>query len=246
MDRAPFSAAVPQNERAVAMQKRQLDLALDDAIRQAPQSDDALRAPIWTSKGRRRSCAPVRRKSGKRGRCEGVFWRPVRRSDLRIMVRAAERMELTARIAGKRNGPLGHIGLEVLKVLVDLVDYSTGQLDPSYAEIAARCRRSRSAVAEGLARLREAGFLDWLRRFDDDPAQAGERGPQIKQVSNAYRFVMPAFIARLLGFQGQGVPLPEDDEDRRRDQRKMVERWEYEASPLYAAIERANRAFGRE
>lgn len=222
---------------------RQFDLALDDVIRQAP-ADEKLRAPIWPAKGRRRSYAPVRRKSAKRGRCEGIFWHPTRRADVRILIRAAERLELQERMKGKRNGPLGHVGIEVLKALAQLIDYKTGRLDPSYDQLAAITRRSRSAIAEGLARLRAAGMLDWLRRFDDDPERAGERGPQIKQVSNAYRFTMPAFISRLLGAFAHGAKLPEDDEDRRRDHRHMVERWEYEASPLFDAISRANRIFG--
>lgn len=201
------------------MRQHNLDLMLDAAIIQAPM----------------REGAPVRRRSYRKGR-EGVFWRPTRRADLRVMYRAAERLELTARLAGKHNGPLGHIGLEVLRELMKMIDYKTGQLDPCLDTIAMRLRRARSAVIAAIKRLRAAGFIDWLRRYEET-GDAGRRGPQVRQTSNAYRFVMPAFIGRLLGVFAHGQPLPEDEEDRRRDHRRMVERWEFEDTPLYGALE---------
>lgn len=211
------------------MTQQKLDLLLDDAIAHEPAVAD----PIGAIKGRRRrACAPVRRNSRRAG-SEGIFWRPVRRADVRLLIRYAERLEYTGRAKGQRNGPLGQIGIDLLKELGNLVRYSTGRLDPSYDYLAAKLKRSRSAVAEGLARLRAAGLLDWLRRFEPDPDKAGQRGPQIKQVSNAYRFMMPVGIGRMIGLFSKPAPLPSDEVDRQDDRRKMVERWEWEEGELY-------------
>lgn len=226
------------------MRQRELAITLDAALH--VDHDEKLRAPIWQAKGRRRSFAPVRRRSGLKGRCEGVFWHPVRKADVRLILRAADRMELTGRLSGKRKGPIGHVGIEVLRELARLVNYSTGQLDPCYATIAARIRRSHSAVADALKALKHAGLLDWMRRYEDDPSQAGRRGPQIKQVSNAYRFMMPAGIARIVGHWAMPSPLPPDEEDRKRDHRLQRERWEFEESPIFTALEKLRAKLGFE
>jgi DNA-binding transcriptional MocR family regulator len=88
------------------------------------------------------------------------------------------------------------------------VSFKTGQLDPSVAFLMERLKRSRDAVVRALAALREHGFLDWLRRYE--PTGQEGRGPQVRQVSNAYRLVLPPRAARLLGIHGQDVPLPDD------------------------------------
>lgn len=220
------------------MQQRQLDFALEIAARQEPlaHAGDHIRR------------APVRRFSRRKG-SEGVFWRPVRRADLRILLRAAEKQEQIARMTPGKRGAIGLTGLVVFREMVKLVDYRSGQLDPSYDTLAARTGFARSTIAKALKALRAAGFLDWIRRFDRDPSRAGERGPQVRQVSNAYRFAMPAFIGRLLGVFAHGAPLPEDDEDRRRDHRRDVERMEFEAqyenSPFHDALAKLHATFGK-
>jgi hypothetical protein len=167
------------------------------------------------------------------------------RADVRILVRAAERLELTARVAGNRNGPLGHIGLEIMRELARMIDHSTGQLDPSYDCLARNLRRSRSAIIEGVKRLRDAGLLDWVRRFEPSERR-GERGPQVRQVSNAYRLCVPEWIKSLLGPLGVGAPPPDDDEFRRNEWRDNKRRWEFEDSPLFAALDRLRMAVERE
>lgn len=151
---------------------------------------------------------PVRRHSFMAGRCEGLFWRRTARQELRRILLAAKRFDLVGRANGSRNGPLGHVALEVLELLIHLVDYRTGRLEPAIDTIAAKIRRARSAVIEALARLRLHGFADWLRRFE--PTGNEGRGPQVRQVSNAYRLALPPRAARLLGTMGQDVPLPDD------------------------------------
>ena len=144
--------------------------------------------------------APVRRFSRMKGRCEGVFWRPFRAEDARRYMRAAERYERDRREAGKRNGPLGPVGLEVLRELVRLVDYRTGRLEPAITTLMGRLKRSRDAICRALANLRRHGFLDWLRRFEPVLAK-GEKGPQVRQVTNAYRLSLPPGAERLLALR---------------------------------------------
>src|SRR3712207_7937706 len=71
-----------------------------------------------------------------------------------------------------------------------------------------KLRRSKSAIYDALHALKTHGFLDWLRRYE--PTGREGRGPQVRQTSNAYRLSLPSRALRLLGFQGQPVPLPDD------------------------------------
>lgn len=151
----------------------------------------------------------VRRHSRLVGRCEGVFWRATSRQEVRRVVLAARRYELAGRQPGKRSGPLGHVALEVLELLGNLVSYRTGRLDPSLDTLMRLLRRSRAAVVRALQALRTHGFLDWLRRYEETGQTEG-RGPRVRQVSNAYRLSLPARAARLLGRIMQAPPLPED------------------------------------
>ena len=55
--------------------------------------------------------------------------------------------------------------LQVLHALVfDFMNFRTGRLDPSYAAIAQKAGVCVRTVATALARLRELGILNWVRR----------------------------------------------------------------------------------
>ncbi len=162
----------------------------------------------------RRTGAPVRRQSRAVGRCEVGFWRPFDPRDVSRFMLAAERYERAHRERGKRSGPLGSVGIEVLRELLRLVDYRTGRLEPSLRCIMGRVKRSRDAVTRALSNLRQAGFLDWLRRWEPTGAKEGE-GPPVKQASNAYRLMIPPAALRLLGSLAKPAPSPVDEEDRR-------------------------------
>ena len=151
---------------------------------------------------------PVRRGSHRAGRCEALFWRPTSRQEIRRVCLAARRFDLLGRRAGRRNGPLGHIALEILELLAHLVSYRTGRLEPSIAFLMQKLHRSRSAIYDALHALKAHGFLDWLRRYE--PTGREGRGPQLRQTSNAYRLALPARALRLLGRLLQAPPLPED------------------------------------
>ncbi len=155
-----------------------------------------------------RAREPVRRHSRLVGQCEAVFWRRTDRREVRRVLLAARKYELAGRQPGRRNGPLGHVGLEVLELLVNLVDHRTGRLEPSLDTLTRRLRRSKDAVVRALAALRAHGFADWIRRFE--AVERDGPGPRIRQTSNAYRLSLPARAARLLGVQGKDIPLPDD------------------------------------
>lgn len=140
----------------------------------------------------RRTFQPVRRDSRHAGEREHRIWRPLGR-DARegrrfagAVMKAAEFYELRNKPAGKKNGPIGHVGLEVLRALFRFVDFKTGRLEPAIATICERIRRSRAAVVAAMARLKDHGFLDWIRRTE--PTGNVGAGPQVRQITNAYGF----------------------------------------------------------
>jgi hypothetical protein len=179
----------------------------------------------------RRTFQPVRRDSRHVGEREHLVWRALGSSNrearrfINAMVRAAEWFEERNREPGRVNGPLGDIGVRVLRELFRIADWKSGRLEPAILTICARIHRSKTAVVDALRRLKEHGFLKWLRRTEPTD-NAGEAGPQVRQISNAYGFDLQelsaraptaaAFVKKAIGF---GMPAP-DCETARRDQDK--------------------------
>ncbi|WP_306752939.1 helix-turn-helix domain-containing protein [Paracoccus actinidiae] len=162
----------------------------------------------------------LHRNSHRAGTCEAMFWRSTSRQEVQKIIKAAQRYELHSRKPGRRNGPLGSIALEILALFGNLVSYKTGRLDPSLDWIMGKLKRSRDAVVRALKALRDHGFLDWLRRFEPTPNEG--RGPQVRQVSNAYRLSAPKRALALLGRWSSRPALPDDDDVTRAD-RKAIE-----------------------
>lgn len=115
--------------------------------------------------------------------------------ELQATLEAAKIHDLVGKQAGKRNGPLGHIAIQVLELMMRLVDWRDGELDPAIDTIARKIRRARSAVIRALKRLKDEGFLDWLRRSEPIEDVDGA-GPRVRQISNAYRITAPAAWAK--------------------------------------------------
>jgi hypothetical protein len=149
---------------------------------------------------------PVRRNSYKAGECEHRIWRPTPRAQARRIVLAAKIYDRRKRKAGERNGPIGHVGIDVLDALAGIVDYKTGILCPSYLWLAERTRRSIDAIARALTSLREHGFLDWIRRHEPT---GSDTGPYVRQTSNAYALMLPPAAIALLDPAGP-APIPDD------------------------------------
>ena len=85
---------------------------------------------------------------------------------------------------GRHGGAVGPTALQVLHALIfDFLNHRTGRLDPSYAAIAHKAGVCVRAVATALARLRELGILNWVRRC----AESWRDGRFVlEQQTNAY------------------------------------------------------------
>lgn len=186
-----------------------------------------------------RSGQPVWRNSYYEGQLEDRIWRPIgigrqrgtRKGASRLagaILKAARaldrrtRIQRKAKTPGARNGALGEIGIAVLETLYGLVDYATGRLEPAINTIAERTGYSYSAVHNALARLRDHGFLKWIRRSRKTDNK-GEAGPQVVQIPNAYILTVPVefqdYVNRLIG----DVHTPDCEQWRREQAGKELE-----------------------
>lgn len=156
---------------------------------------------------------PVRAESWRKGR-EAGFWRALTARDADDLMKAARRYDDAKREKGKRIGPLGPVGLEVLRLMVNTARLHRGHVYPALTWIMDKLRRSKSAVVAALAALRAHGFLDWRRRYE--PTANEGRGPQVRQISNAYRLI-PETARKLLGMFVKPSPIPSDVEQRRQE-----------------------------
>ena len=186
----------------------------------------------------RRTGEKVRRGSHLAGRCEQQIWRPFDPEWGRLIMRAAERYELETRPKGKKNGALGHVALEILREFLRLIDRGSGRLEPSIAYLMRRLKRSKQAITDALARLKEANFIGWIRRYE--PTGETGFGVQVKQTSNAYWLCLPAIakVARqLLGpVFGRLAPPPEDLAFETAQRAQQTKTYASEDSPLFALL----------
>jgi hypothetical protein len=168
-----------------------------------------------------RTGQPVRRNSYRVGEREGRYWSKFNKGERNARMRAAEEYDRKHKEPGKRNGPLGHVALEILREMMRRIDFKTGRLDPSIDTLATKLRRSPTTIVNGLARLRDHGWLNWIRRFEpiENP---DDFGPQVKQVSNAYWFGLPKeaadMVRRLMGRS----PLPADEVTRQKEEEERT------------------------
>jgi len=182
-----------------------------------------------------RSGAPVWRNSYTVGQVEDRVWKPINGGSLRsakrwlaAVLKGAKKLELRTRAErresdpGCRNGDLGEVGIEVLAYLFETVDYATGRLEPAIRTIADAIGRSYSAVHRALVRLRDAGFISWMRRSKpkDDPAPGD---PAVEQASNAYALLCPAGMKGWLANLFAKRPAPECEADRRKREKADFE-----------------------
>ena len=117
----------------------------------------------------------------------GLRWRDT-------LLKVAREYDQVGKTSG-RWGPLGTHTREVLYALLDLVDFRTGRLEPTYDTLMKRTGFARSTISRALRRLRAHGFLDWVRRsrlVDKDGEVARE------QTSNAYAFDLGRLPRRVL------------------------------------------------
>ncbi len=115
----------------------------------------------------------------------------------------ARRLERQTRARNRQDGAIGRNGLAVLHaMLFDFLDYASGRLDPSAASIAKAANISERSVWRGLANLRAAGVITWLRRCIEAVVDGRF---VLRQQSNAYG-VLPATQWR--GYRPPPAPSP--------------------------------------
>jgi hypothetical protein len=175
-----------------------------------------------------RSFQPVRRNSHCASDCRSVrLWQPLgaNNRDARRLIgarmKAAEFYNERNKHPGDREGPIGEIGVRLLRELYRIVDYKTGRLEPAIDTLCKRISRARATVVKYLARLKAHGFLDWVRRSEivDNPGA----GPQVRQITNAYGFGLPAAAAAWVkNILGNG-PTPDCEMARREADAAEVE-----------------------
>jgi hypothetical protein len=96
-----------------------------------------------------------------------------------------EQFERQTRQPGRQDGAIGRNGLAVVRALLfKFMNWKTGRLDPSQAKIADAAAISESSVERGLAALKAAGVVNWLRRCVEATTASG--GFLMRQISNAY------------------------------------------------------------
>jgi hypothetical protein len=94
-----------------------------------------------------------------------VKFQPLKKKQAVRLWHDARRFERQTRRPGKQDGAVTRNGLAVLHALLfDFLNYASGALYPSYAAIAERACICERSVARGLAALKAAGVLNWLRR----------------------------------------------------------------------------------
>jgi len=108
------------------------------------------------------------------------------------------------KIAGRHGGLIGNHVLMVLHTLIfDFLNHSTGRLDPSYSAIQRRTRLCRQTVAKALARLKQLGIINWIRRCREDRDADGRFA--LRQETNAYAILPPT---QWHGFTDAPMPEP--------------------------------------
>lgn len=190
-------------------------------------------------KAARRTLQKVRRDSKPVGSIEGDLWRPTDKRSMRLALRAAERYDRAHKIKGRRNGPLGHVGLEVYRALWSRIRFTDGCLCPSLEWIMQATRRSKAAVVGALKRLKALGFVAWRRRLEYTGGR-GVRGPQVQQATNAYALGSPQEALDLIG----NTILPDDERTRLRQKAAFLAECAsdaFDATPLGAAFMRWER-----
>lgn len=84
----------------------------------------------------------------------------------------------------------------VLLSLLKRLDFKTGRLDPSYAEIAAKAGCHRNTAIKACYRFVKWLGLRWVRRTTTAET-AGQKGPQREQISNAFFFDIRSLPGRV-------------------------------------------------
>lgn len=113
-----------------------------------------------------------------------VDFAPMSKKTATRLFHDARRFERQTRRRGHQDGALGRNAIAVLHALIfDHLNFASGRLDPGYKTIARSANVSVRSVSRGLARLKAAGVLTWLRRCEENIKAGAFR---LIQTTNAY------------------------------------------------------------
>jgi hypothetical protein len=132
--------------------------------------------------------------------------RPIDRNSRARILFLAERLERRTKASGRRNGSLGYVGIQILRVLLlTFVNSKSGICCPSYLALRCATGLSNAAVAKGLARLEAAGILEIARRLVRQRVVRVNQWTNMPEVvttttqaTNLYRFNVPTPWAETL------------------------------------------------
>jgi hypothetical protein len=129
----------------------------------------------------------------------------------------AEALERRTKLAGRRGGQLGYVGLQILRTLLfTIMNHSTGLLCPSYRALQERTGLCRQSIARGLACLERAGILriarrlcrQWVERINPVTGQP-EQYLATTQATSLYSVHEPgAWADHLVRPMGKAAPFP--------------------------------------
>ena len=139
----------------------------------------------------RRTYQKVRRESRWAG---NERWQPISKEHGADMLLALTVYREKLRKPGQRWGAEGTISsgaIELYRLMINMAVRGRGRLEPSVAWLAERLNVPAKVIHAWKAQLKDHGFLSWQRRYVES-GLAGRRGPQVKQISNAYSLATPA------------------------------------------------------
>lgn len=108
---------------------------------------------------------------------------------------------------GYRNGLLTETAVEILDLFLYFAGLPSAVIEPGYAYLRRKLKRSNDAISEGLKRLRRYGFLRWKQR--NEPSGRMGRGPQVYRETNSYTLLSATAAERKWGYK----PVVPDDHD---------------------------------
>ena len=107
-----------------------------------------------------------------------------RKAAVRLYYKALE-WNRRGKLAGCHGGLIGsHVLLVLHSLIFDFLNHRTGRLDPSYNALQRTTRLCRQTVAKALARLKQLGIINWIRRCTEDRDDCGRF--VLRQETNAY------------------------------------------------------------
>jgi hypothetical protein len=126
-----------------------------------------------------------------------------KRAAIRVYHKAVE-WNRRGKLAGCHGGLIGsHVLLVLHSLIFDFLNHTTGRLDPSYSAIQRTTRLCRQTVATALARLKQLGIINWIRRCREDHDADGRF--LLRQETNAYAVLPPT---QWRGYMDIDIPEP--------------------------------------